>query len=605
MKKQILLITLLLSFGALAQNGGMNYKALITNNNNALSNHNVTIKFTILQNGTTSVYQETQTATTDANGIVAVNIGEGNAVSGNFNTIDWGADDYFLKVEINTGSGYTNFGTSELKYVPYAKYADNAGNVFSGDYNDLSNRPVFSSVAVSGNYNDLSNKPVVFIKKGTNNQPATAQTDSIVHAGKMFLGVNDNIMIYSNVIHSQLTLGNNTVAENVAGKVYQHNDANHDKSFGDMNILSGDGTADKVGAYQYIVGTSSNGSYYGNIVYIQESGQGDRYGVYNTIIGNGDGIKYGVRNDISGQGNEYYFGVYNYLKQGKSVITGVFNKIESSENQKHYGTVNLLNVNSSRKQYGSFTDVYNDGAGDSYGSYNTVSGNGTGDKYGVYAVVDKTVPGTHYAVYGESLKSGSYAGYFKGQMYVSNKIGVGIDAPSGKIQSIPGGNLNDGGSINYDNAGLIIGSTSNGLSFDANQIERTGGTFYINFLSGNDINLCNGGGNVIINNKLTAPASGNADMKAYVYGYINSSGSIQTNASSNGFTVIRQSIGKYKVTFSDNSINTNYSVIATVNGSQAYVISAHKFTDFFYINIFDLNGYRHDAEFFFTVYRKN
>jgi hypothetical protein len=588
MQKQFFIImSLWVAISGFAQNSGMNYKALITNNNNVLSNHNLTIRFTILQNGSTSVYQETQTATTNANGIVAVNVGEGTVVSGNFDNIDWGADAYYLKVEINTGSGYTNFGTSEFKYVPYAKYADEAGNTFSG------------------NYNDLSNKPLVFTRKGTVNSPAISQNDSIVHSGKVFLGITDNVTIYNNVIHSPLTIGNNLQNEIIAGKIYETTDANHAKSFGDINVLTGNGRTDKVGAYQFITGNSSSGSFYGNITSILESGQGDRFGSYNQLSGNGSGNKFGIYNSIQGNGTGMYFGIYNELKEGKSQIIGVYNKIQSAENQEHYGTLNVFQVNSSRNQFGIYNDIYNDGSGDCYASYNNISGGGNGDKYAVYAVVDKTAPGTHYAVYGKSIKTGSFAGYFKGQMYVSDKIGVGITNPTGKIQTIPAGNLNDGGNFNYDNAGLIIGSTSDGISFDANQIERTGGTLYINYLSDADMDLCNGGGNVKIHNKLIAPASGNADMKAYVYGRINDQGSIQTNGSSNGFTAQRLSVGKYKITFSDNSINTNYSVTATINSNSAYIITVQTITDFFYVNIFDRYGNRQNSDFNFTVYRKN
>ncbi len=116
---------------------GINYKALITENGAVLANQNVTFRFTVLENGTTQVYRETQTATTDANGIVSVHIGEGTVVSGDFSTIDWSLSQ-FLKVEIDTGSGYTDFGTTELKFVPKAKYAEKAGSVSNISINDLS-----------------------------------------------------------------------------------------------------------------------------------------------------------------------------------------------------------------------------------------------------------------------------------------------------------------------------------------------------------------------------------------------------------------------------------------------------------------------------------
>ncbi len=151
------LVILMMTAMSFAQVGGLNYKALITNNGNALSSQPVTFRFTVLENGTNAVYQETQSAATDANGIVAVNIGEGTVLSGNFSTIDWGNHTYFLKVEIDTGSGYQDFGTSELKYVPYAKYADKAGNVFSGDFNDLTNVP--AGLSDGDDVNDADHDP--------------------------------------------------------------------------------------------------------------------------------------------------------------------------------------------------------------------------------------------------------------------------------------------------------------------------------------------------------------------------------------------------------------------------------------------------------------
>jgi len=144
MKKLLLFIfAFFLGVNGFAQSREFNYKALITNNGNALNNQAVNLKFTILENGNMSVYSETYSTTTDANGIVVEGVGDGTILSGDFSTIDWGSGRYFLKVEIdiNDGNGFQDFGLSELKSVPYAKYADKAGNVFSGDFGDLTNIP--------------------------------------------------------------------------------------------------------------------------------------------------------------------------------------------------------------------------------------------------------------------------------------------------------------------------------------------------------------------------------------------------------------------------------------------------------------------------------
>ncbi len=101
---------------------GFNYKALISENGNPLSSRVVNVRFTILD-GTTTVYQETHTVNTDAYGIFRATIGEGTVVSGDFNNLDFRRN-LSLKVEVDTGSGYQDFGTEEFKHVPNAKTAD-------------------------------------------------------------------------------------------------------------------------------------------------------------------------------------------------------------------------------------------------------------------------------------------------------------------------------------------------------------------------------------------------------------------------------------------------------------------------------------------------
>lgn len=126
MKTKITLLILLLGIIGYAQNG-INYKAVIKDDNgNVLANDNIFIQFAILEGGTTNVYTETHSPSTDANGIIIVDIGEGIPTSGNFSNIDWDSDDYLLNVQVNTGSGFVDMGTTQFKSVPYAKSAENA-----------------------------------------------------------------------------------------------------------------------------------------------------------------------------------------------------------------------------------------------------------------------------------------------------------------------------------------------------------------------------------------------------------------------------------------------------------------------------------------------
>ncbi len=139
MKHIYLLFLFLIGQSIWAQNSSLNYKALLTDNGSAIQNQNVNVKFSILENGTTLIYQETHQTTTDGNGIIVLHIGEGTTTD-DFTLINW-ENAQFLKVEIDTGSGYQDFGTTAFSSVPYAKYADKAGNVFSGNFTDLSNVP--------------------------------------------------------------------------------------------------------------------------------------------------------------------------------------------------------------------------------------------------------------------------------------------------------------------------------------------------------------------------------------------------------------------------------------------------------------------------------
>ncbi|PWI29851.1 hypothetical protein DI383_08840 [Flavobacteriaceae bacterium LYZ1037] len=127
MRKLIFTLVFLISGITFAQQG-INYKALIKDGSgNVVANDLITIQFTILQGaGQTNVYQESHAPTTDANGIVMVNIGNGTPISGTFNAIDWAADDHYLNVQINTGGGLTDMGTTKFMAVPYAKQAETA-----------------------------------------------------------------------------------------------------------------------------------------------------------------------------------------------------------------------------------------------------------------------------------------------------------------------------------------------------------------------------------------------------------------------------------------------------------------------------------------------
>ncbi len=113
------------------------YQAIVRNTSNQLiTNSPVGIRISLLQGSSTgtAVYTETQTATTNINGLVSIQIGEGTVVTGTLATVDWSAGPYYIQIETDPtgGSTYTITSTSQLLSVPYALYAERAGNTVTG-----------------------------------------------------------------------------------------------------------------------------------------------------------------------------------------------------------------------------------------------------------------------------------------------------------------------------------------------------------------------------------------------------------------------------------------------------------------------------------------
>jgi uncharacterized protein (TIGR02145 family) len=70
------------------------------------------------------VYEETHATSTNAQGLVSLNVGGGTAVTGTFGGIQWGTGSKFLQVLMNAGNGLVDLGTQQMMSVPYALYAE-------------------------------------------------------------------------------------------------------------------------------------------------------------------------------------------------------------------------------------------------------------------------------------------------------------------------------------------------------------------------------------------------------------------------------------------------------------------------------------------------
>jgi hypothetical protein len=129
MTKQLLFIALFITAITFAQSPQkMSYQAVLRSSSSALiTSAPVGMKISVLQGSATGTvaYSETQSPTTNANGLISLEIGSGTPVTGTFAGINWANGPYFIKTETDPSGGttYTITGTSPLMSVPYALFS--------------------------------------------------------------------------------------------------------------------------------------------------------------------------------------------------------------------------------------------------------------------------------------------------------------------------------------------------------------------------------------------------------------------------------------------------------------------------------------------------
>ncbi|MBI5540120.1 MAG: tail fiber domain-containing protein [Bacteroidia bacterium] len=139
------------------------YQAVIRDvSGTAMVNQSVNFQISILSGSVTgtAVYVETHTASTNAYGIVALNIGSGIPVTGTLSSINWESASHFIKVEADPtgGTSYLDMGTTQLLSVPYALNSLKANQAVSADNATNANNAAhsvssdYATVAGTANY---------------------------------------------------------------------------------------------------------------------------------------------------------------------------------------------------------------------------------------------------------------------------------------------------------------------------------------------------------------------------------------------------------------------------------------------------------------------
>ena len=112
---------------------GFNFQAVARGiDNDILAEQTIAVRVSLLRGSDSgpASYTERHEVRTSEYGVFDLAVGTGEIISGSFDAVDWGAASYYLKIDLdpNGGSRYVNMGASQLLSVPYALYANTAGN---------------------------------------------------------------------------------------------------------------------------------------------------------------------------------------------------------------------------------------------------------------------------------------------------------------------------------------------------------------------------------------------------------------------------------------------------------------------------------------------
>lgn len=349
--------------------------------------------------------------------------------SGNVSWVDatsLGDDDFYAE---STGAPPTNISDDIYTF----------GNVAIGkntaDYNldvaetsdtrtiNLSNSA--SSGIVSGIFN-IVNGTSTFSQRGTYNLVAGAGNNQQFGTYNFLNGGGSTKYGTYNSISG-------TPSNNLYGNYNEITTASGRHHYGTYNALSGDsGAFERIGTYNVMTAdaestgvrnffvTTTTEPLFGMVNSINNSSSGQQFGIRNLLGVNGStGSQFGVSNEFQGTTNAPQTGIFNSItNDGSGQKIGVSNNIVGDGDDNHTGMSTTLGGSGNGAHRGVSNNLIGTGNGIHYGMFNTLSGTGTGSKYGLYTLIQTGAGGTHFGVYSEVLKSGSYAGYFLGDVAI-------------------------------------------------------------------------------------------------------------------------------------------------------------------------------------------
>jgi hypothetical protein len=313
MKRSIILTTFFfLWIGLVAQTPqAFKYQAVARDaSGNVLVNKSVSFKISILSGSISGivVYSETQTGkSTNAFGLVELEIGKGTVVSGTFSSIGWGNNTFFVKVEMDPSGGiaYQTMGTSQLLSVPYALLAKTVESVttdatLTGSGTTTSPLKIARQSATTGQ---------VLKYNGTTWSPADNKAEGLTLPYKDSTTVADKETVF------KLTCIGNTWSSAITGVSKSANGTGvvGEGAFGVMGYATAAGGTGIRG-----VNASTTGPGWGLAGVVNSSDGG---GVW------GSGGLYGVKADA---GSSSGYGIYGTASSTSGTTYGVYGRVSSA-----------------------------------------------------------------------------------------------------------------------------------------------------------------------------------------------------------------------------------------------------------------------------------
>ncbi|MFN4972501.1 MAG: tail fiber domain-containing protein [Bacteroidota bacterium] len=381
---------LFITAGVMAQAPNkMSYQAVIRNNSNALvSNQSVGMRISIVQGSIfgASVYVETHTPTTNANGLVSIEIGNGTVVFGNLSTINWSNGPYFIKTETdpNAGTNYSITGTSQLLSVPYALYAATAGNNLPGPKGDTGPAGPQGPAGANGilpNGSAVGNTPYWNGSNWVTNSSTLFNNGSRVGIGTINPASRFHIIDTLPAGNRRNSMQIDIESGSMQDSIYRGIEARINGTAGNNRAIQGGAIGFSSQENTGIAGFALNGFYNSGVRGIASANP------------NATGENYGVR---------------GYATQARENIgvEGFSDFLNTNTNGYNYGVIALA-------RFSKFSNI-------ALGAY-AMGGNDTiGQNYAVSARATSNTRGENYGIYAEASNGGAnFAGFFNGNVTVT------------------------------------------------------------------------------------------------------------------------------------------------------------------------------------------